>query len=88
MRRKSLKTTRQKDKYISQLQKSQRKKRETNHVKVTIERVLKVQRHKFKKLILNYNYKILHNICFFKKKMMNVAKEQRKKVINDCKREH
>ncbi len=40
-----------------------------------IERILKAQRRKFKKLILNYNYKILHNICLLKKKMMNVMKE-------------
>jgi len=76
---------RQKDKYISQLQRSQREKRETNHVRIMIKRVSKAQRRKFKKLILNYNYKILHNICLLKKKMMNVAKEQRKEVINDCK---
>ena len=50
-----------------------------------IEKVLKVQRCKCKKLILNYNYKISRNICFLKKKMMNVMKEQRKEVINDCK---
>ncbi len=48
-----------------------------------IERVSKAQRRKFKKLILNYNYKILHNICLLKKKMMNVAKEWRKEAIND-----
>ena len=40
-----------------------------------IERISKVQRHEFKKLILNYNYKISRNICFLKKKMMNVVKE-------------
>jgi len=75
MRRRSLRTTRQKDKYINQLQRSQRKKKETDHVRVTIERVLKAQRRKFKKLILNYNYKISRNIYLLKKKMMNVAKE-------------
>ncbi len=79
---------RQKDKYISQLQKSQREKRETDHVKVTIERISKAQRRKFKKLILNYNYKILCNICLLKKKMMNVAKKRRKEAINDHEREH
>jgi len=52
-----------------------------------IKRILKVQRCKFKTLILNYNYKILHNICFLKKKMMNVVKKQRKEAINDCKQE-
>ncbi len=50
-----------------------------------IERVSKAQRRKFKKLILNYNYKILHNICLLKKKMMNVVKKRRKEVINNCK---
>jgi len=75
MQRKSLKTTRQKDKYINQLQKSQREKRKINHVRIIIERILKAQRREFKKLILNYNYKISHSICFLKKKMMNVAKE-------------
>ena len=50
-----------------------------------IERILKAQRHKFKKLILNYNYKILYNICFLKKKMMNIMKERRKEAINDRK---
>ncbi len=88
MQRRSLRTMRQKDKYISQLQKSQREKKETDHVRIMIERILKAQRCKFKKLILNYNYKILHNICFLKKKMTNVAKEWRKEVINDCKWEH
>ncbi len=53
-----------------------------------IERILKAQRRKSKKLILNYNYKISRSICFLKKKMMNVAKEWRKKVINDCEWEH
>ncbi len=53
-----------------------------------IERILKAQKHKFKKLILNYNYKILCNICFLKKKMMNIMKEWRKEAINDCKQEH
>ncbi len=53
-----------------------------------IERISKVQRRKFKKLILNYNYKISRNICLLKKKMMNVAKEWRKEVINDHEREH
>jgi len=75
MQRRSLRTTRQKDKYISQLQRSQRRKRETDHVRIMIEKVLKAQRCKFKKLILNYNYKISCNICFLKKMMMNVAKE-------------
>jgi len=88
MRRRSLRTTRQKDKYISQLQRSQREKRETDHIRVTIERVSKAQRRKFKKLILNYNYKISRNICLLKKKTMNVAKEQRKEAINNRKREH
>jgi len=87
MRRRSLRTTRQKDKYISQLQRSQREKRETNHVRIMIERISKAQRRKFKKLILNYNYKISHNICFLKKKMMNVAKKRRKEAINDRERE-
>ena len=41
MRRRSLRTMRQKDKYISQLQKNQREKRETDHVKVMIERISK-----------------------------------------------
>ncbi len=85
MRRKSLRTMKQKDKYISWLQRSQRRKRETDHVKVMIKRISKAQRRKFKKLILNYNYKISCNICLLKKKMMNVVKEQRKEVINDCK---
>jgi len=53
-----------------------------------IERISKAQRRKFKKLILNYNYKILHNICLLKKKTMNVAKERRKEAINDREREH
>jgi len=57
------------------LQRSQKEKIKINHVKVMIERVLKAQRHKFKKLILNYNYKTSYNICFLKKKMMNVVKE-------------
>ena len=87
MRRRSLRTTRQKDKYISQLQRSQREKRETNHVRIMIERISKAQRRKFKKLILNYNYKISHNICFLKKKMMNVAKKRKKEAINDRERE-
>ena len=87
MRRRSLRTTRQKDKYINQLQRSQRRKKETDHVRVTIERVLKAQRRKFKKLILNYNYKISRNIYLLKKKMMNVAKEWRKEAINDCRQE-
>ena len=52
MQRRSLKTTRQKDKYISQLHRSQRKKRETDHIRIMIERVSKAQRRKFKKLIL------------------------------------
>ena len=59
---------RQKDKYISWLQRSQREKRETDHVRIMIEKVSKEQERKFKKLILNYNYKILHNICFLKKR--------------------
>jgi len=79
---------RQKDKYISQLQKSQRKKRETDHVRVTIERLSKAQRRKFKKLILNYNYKISRNICLLKKKMMNIMKERIKEAINDRERKH
>jgi len=87
MRRRSLKTTRQKDKYISQLQRSQREKRETDHVRVTIERISKAQRRKSKKLILNYNYKISRNICLLKKKMMNIVKERRKEAINDRERE-
>ncbi len=53
-----------------------------------IEKVLKAQRRKFKKLILNYNYKISCNICFLKKKMTNVTKKQRKEAINDHKQEH
>ena len=40
-----------------------------------IERISKAQRCKFKKLILNYNYKISRNICLLKKKMMNVMKK-------------
>ena len=75
MRRRSLRTTRQKGKYISRLQRSQRKKRETNHVRITIERISKAQKREFKKLILNYNYKISRNICLLKKKMTNVVKE-------------
>jgi len=88
MRRRSLRITRQKDKYISQLQKSQRRKKEINHVRIMIERISKAQKREFKKLILNYNYKTSRNICFLKKKMMNVAKERSKEAINDCKREH
>ncbi len=53
-----------------------------------IERISKAQRCKFKKLILNYNYKILCNICLLKKKMMNIMKEWRKEAINDYKWEH
>ncbi len=53
-----------------------------------IKKILKVQRHKLKKLILNYNYKISHNICLLKKKMMNIVEKWRKEVINDCKQEH
>ncbi len=52
-----------------------------------IERVSKAQRREFKKLILNYNYKISCNICLLKKKTTNIMKEQRKEVINDCERE-
>ncbi len=52
-----------------------------------IERISKVQKRKFKKLILNYNYKILCNIYLLKKKMMNVMKERRKEVINNRKQE-
>ncbi len=74
---------RQKDKYISRLQRSQREKRKINHVRIMIERVSKAQRREFKKLILNYNYKISRNICFLKKKMMNITKEWRKEMIND-----
>jgi len=88
MQRRSLRTTRQKDKYISQLQRSQRAKRKTDHVRVTIERISKAQRRKFKKLILNYNYKISRNICLLKKKMMNVMKKRRKEAINDRERKH
>jgi len=88
MQRRSLRTTRQKGKYISQLQRSQRRKRETDHVRVMIERISKAQRRKFKKLILNYNYKISRNICLLKKKIMNVAKERRKEAINDREQEH
>ncbi len=44
-----------------------------------IERILKVQRRKFKKLILNYNYKILHNICFLKKRWWTSWKSKEKK---------
>ncbi len=40
-----------------------------------IERISKAQRRKFKKLILNYNYKISCNICLLKKKMMNIMKK-------------
>ena len=54
MQRRLLRITRKKDKYISQLQKSQREKRETNHARIMIENVLKVQKCKFKSLILNY----------------------------------
>ena len=85
MQRKSLRTTKQKDKYINQLQRSQREKRKTNHVRIMIERISKAQRCKFKKLILNYNYKISCNIYFLKKKMMNITKKQRKEAINNCK---
>ncbi len=88
MRRRSLRTTRQKDKYISWLQRSQREKRETDHVRIMIERISKAQRREFKKLILNYNYKISRNICLLKKKTMNVAKEWRKETINDREWEH
>ncbi len=87
MRRRSLRTTRQKDKYISQLQRSQREKRKTDHIRITIEKISKAQRCKSKKLILNYNYKTSCNICFLKKKMMNVAKEWRKEAINDHEQE-
>jgi len=52
-----------------------------------IERVSKAQRREFKKLILNYNYKISCNICLLKKKTTNIMKEQRKEVINDRERE-
>ncbi len=55
--------------------KKSKRKKEINHVRIMIERVSKAQRCKFKKLILNYNYKILYNIYFLKKKMMNVVKE-------------
>jgi len=65
--------------------KKSKRKKEINHVRIMIERVSKAQRCKFKKLILNYNYKILYNIYFLKKKMMNVVKEWRKEVINDRK---
>ena len=68
MRRRLLRIMRQKDKYISQLQKSQREKRETDHVRIMIEKISKAQKRKFKKLILNYNYKISCNICFLKKR--------------------
>ena len=88
MQRRSLRTTRQKDKYISWLQRRKRRKRKTDHVRIMIERILKAQRRKFKKLILNYNYKISRNIFLLKKKMMNVVKERRKEAINDCKQEH
>ena len=88
MRRRSLRTTRQKGKYISQLQESQRRKRETDHVRIMIERISKAQRRKSKKLILNYNYKISRNICLLKKKMTNVTKERRKEMINNREREH
>jgi len=87
MRRRSLRTTRQKGKYISRLQRSQREKRETDYIRITIERVSKAQRREFKKLILNYNYKISRNICLLKKKVTNVAKERRKEAINDRERE-
>ena len=40
-----------------------------------IEKISKVQRRKFKKLILNYNYKTSCNIYLLKKKMMNIMKE-------------
>jgi len=82
-----LRTTRQKDKYISRLQRSQREKRETNHVRIMIKRISKAQRRESKKLILNYNYKISHNICLLKKKTTNVAKKRRKEAINDRERE-
>ncbi len=71
---------RQKDKYISRLQRSQRKKKETNHVRIMIDRVSKAQRRKFKKLILNYNYKISCNICFLKKN--DERRERMKKRSN------
>ncbi len=79
MQRKSLRTTRQKDKYISQLQKSQRRKRKTDYIRIMIERVSKAQRCKFKKLKLNYNYKILRNICFFKKEEDECCKRMKKR---------
>ncbi len=53
-----------------------------------IERISKAQRREFKKLILNYNYKISCNICLLKKKMTNVVKEWREEAINDRKWEH
>ncbi len=53
-----------------------------------IERLSKAQKCEFKKLILNYNYKISCNICFLKKKMMNVMKKWIKEVINDHEQEH
>ncbi len=87
MWRRSLRITRQKDKYISQLRRSQRKKRETDHVRIMIERISKAQRRKSKKLILNYNYKISRNICLLKKKMTNITKERRKEAINNRERE-
>jgi len=68
--------------------KKSKKKKETNHVRITIERISKAQRREFKKLILNYNYKTLCNICLLKKKTINVAKERRKETINDREREH
>ncbi len=88
MQRRLLRTTRQKDKYISWLQRSQREKRETDHIRIMIKRVSKAQKRKFKKLILNYNYKISCNICLLKKKMMNVMKEWRKEMTNDHEWEH
>jgi len=67
--------------------KKSKEKKETDHVRITIERISKAQRRESKKLILNYNYKISRNICLLKKKTTNIMKERRKEAINDRERE-
>ncbi len=46
-----------------------------------IEKILKAQRRKFKKLILNYNYKILCNIYLLKKRQRTLWKNEEKKQL-------
>ncbi len=63
MRRRPLRTTRQKGKYISRLRRSQKGKREADHARVTFENVSKAQRREPKSLVLNYKQenKTSHN---------------------------